>query len=211
MTTNDQFHINFNRQRLWEKSTWLGIPFWKLPFDAIVIQQLIFEVKPDFIVETGTAYGGSSLFYASILELIGKGIVITIDKEPKDCEYSTEAKALRERRIVPIVGDSVSGKVVKYVNKTVKDKKTMVILDSWHSKDHVDKELEVYNDKVSVGSYLIVEDTHVSGHPIKWKWGKGPYEAVEEFLEKNKDFVVDKEAEKFGVTFNPNGYLKRIR
>ena len=86
----------------------------------------------------------------------------------------------------------------------------MVILDSWHTKEHVLKELKLYSRLVSVGSYLIVEDSHMNGHPIKWKWCEGPYEAIQEFLKTNHSFRIDKKCENLLITFNPSGFLRRV-
>jgi len=96
------------------------------------------------------------------------------------------------------------------VSKRVEDCKVIVILDSDHSKDHVLKELKLYSPLVSINSYIIVEDTNLNGHPIEPNFGPGPYEAVQEFLKQNNDFIVDKDRERLPVTFFPSGYLKRI-
>ena len=91
-----------------------------------------------------------------------------------------------------------------------KEKKVMVVLDSDHPKNHVLQEMKIYGKFVSKGCYMIVEDTNVNGHPVLSDFGDGPMEAVTEFLENNEDFVIDKDREKFLLTFNPNGYLKKI-
>jgi cephalosporin hydroxylase len=107
-------------------------------------------------------------------------------------------------------GNSIDQRIVKQIYSVARNQKNIVILDSWHSKEHVLKELNLYSSLVPVGSYLIVEDTHVNGHPIQWEYGEGPYEAVQEFLKTNSTFVVDKECEKLLITFNPNGFLKKV-
>lgn len=206
---SDEFHKFYEANRIWERTSWLGIPIWKLPFDAFIIQEIICRVKPDYIIETGTNFGGSSVFYASILELIGHGTVVTIDKEDK-FKTNELTEYLASRRIMRILGDSIDESSIKMVRSYIGQGLTMVILDSWHTKEHVLKELHLYSSFVSVGSYVIVEDTHVSGHPIRWKWGEGPYEAVKEFLQHNSTFEIDKTCEKLGMTFNPCGYLKKV-
>ena len=198
----DAFHKEFEKERMWEKLTWLGTPILTLPFDLFIIQELIWKIKPDYIIETGTAYGGSALFYASIMQLLGKGEVITIDIEKK--------KPIFHSRIMDIEGSSIDPKVFDYVSSVAKGGNNIVILDSWHSKEHVLKEMELYHPLIPVGSYLIVEDSHVNGHPVPWKWGEGPYEAITEFLRTHTNFMIDKECERLNITFHPNGYLKRV-
>lgn len=206
----DEFHTWYEKSRTWEQTKWLGVPFWKLPFDAFVMQELICKIKPDCIIETGTGLGGSSVFYASILEMIGHGKVITVDIDGrkqlwKDC---TNMEILSRIRF--IWGSSIDKSTLSKINSFIHPNQTiMVILDSWHSYEHVLQELEMYYPFVTRSSYLIVEDTHVSGHPIEWKWGKGPYEAVEDFLKKHQNFEIDQECEKHLMTFNPRGFLKR--
>ena len=206
----DKFHLEYDRERVWEKTTWLGIPIWKLPFDAFIIQELIFKLRPDYIIETGTGCGGSSLFYASIMELLGKGQVITIDVEKKIVPSNPLADQIKEKRIVEISGSSVEPRVYNLVRSMAQGKDNLVILDSWHCKEHVLEELDIYSDLVKPGFYIIVEDTHVNKHPIPWQWGAGPYEAVQDFLKYDRSFLIDKDCEKLFCTFNPGGYLKRI-
>jgi cephalosporin hydroxylase len=212
MKVSDQYHIWYEKNRIWEKTRWLGIPMWKLPMDAFVIQELIFDIKPDLIIETGTGHGGSTTFYASLLQLINNdGKVITVDIEPKASWHDIHSYEIHSR-IYPILGNSVDDSTFELIDEIYrKNETTMVILDSWHSYDHVLKELNKYQDYVSRGSYMIIEDTHVSGHPVDWEHGDGPYEAVEEFLENNIKFVLDRTCEKHGMSFNPGGYLRRIR
>ena len=206
----DTFHIEYEEQRLFEKITWLGTPMYKLPFDAIVMQELILKIRPDLIIETGTAQGGSSLFFATIMELVGHGEVVTVDIEDKVQIQKAIAKEISDRRVYRVIGSSISTKVFDYISYIANGhEKILVTLDSWHTKEHVLKELQLYSPCVSQGSYLSVEDTHVNGNPVPWKWGEGPMEAVEEFLQSNSDFEIDKGCEKFYLTFSPNGYLRR--
>lgn len=203
----DKFHIEYETNRMWEKMSWMGTPMWKLPFDAFVIQELIYNIKPDFIIETGTNFGGSTLFYASILELLKHGKVITIDKERKAIPKQNR---LWKRRVTSFVSDSIDSQLFVKIKRKTRHKINLVLLDSWHTKEHVLQELKLYSQLVSVNSYIVVEDTHVNGHPIEWKWGEGPYEAVKEFLKDNSSFQIDRNCEKFRLTYNPSGYLKRI-
>ncbi len=206
----DEYHKFYEQSKLWQNTYWFGIPMWKLPFDAMVIQELIYQIRPEFIIETGTGHGGSALFYAGICELLGEGQVITIDIEKK-CHPEDFSQHEWSDRIELLHGSSTNEVVLDDVFGMTKGAKNLVILDSYHSYEHVCKELELYQELVPVGSYLIVEDTHVSGHPVEWKYGKGPYEAVETFLESNDDFEPQYWCEKYIMTFNPKGYLKRIK
>jgi len=210
----NMFHVYYEQTKMWQKTTWLGIPCFKFPFDTWNLQEIIYDTCPDVIIETGTAYGGSAVFLASILELMGRGRVITIDTNDK---YKTNinnpvAKRLWDSRVLPIIGDSTSDAVINKLDSELQyDNHCLVLLDSWHRKEHVLRELELYSKYVAFHSYIIVEDTHVNGNPVPWKWGAGPMEAVKEFLETNSDFVSDPTREKFMITCNPLGFLQRIR
>lgn len=205
----NQFHKIYYRSHFYGKfssqSLWLGVPISKCPLDTWIYQEIIFEVRPDIIIECGTAQGGSSLFLASMCDLVNNGKVISID-------INHQKGRPKHKRITYLLGSSTSKKIVNKVNNLITGKdKILVILDSDHSKRHVLNELKIYRKIVTKGSYLIVEDTNLNGYPIIADYGPGPMEAVEEFLKKSKDFVVDKSREKFYLTFNPSGYLKKIK
>lgn len=210
----DEYHKVYEKARIWEKNSWLGVPCWKLPMDAFVMQELIFKLKPDFIIETGTGKGGSAMFYASICELMGQGKVITCDV---DLLYDAEQIAQHEwsDRIHFIHGSSTNPLTLKEIKKIVGDTtNNIVLLDSDHRCNHVLTEIGAYEAFVGVGYYMIVEDSHAGrvGHPVKWKYDNdGAYEAIEAFLKMDDDFEVDYECEKHLMTFNPKGYLRRIK
>ena len=188
----------------WQETTWLGVSALKLPTDMWRYQEIIFDIKPDLIIETGSMYGGSALFLATICDINKKGRIISIDINKKDSFPNHE-------RIRFLTGSSTDENTISELKKEIKtNQKIMVILDSDHSKEHVLKELKIYNKFVTKDSYLIVEDTAINGHPILPNFGEGPWEAVEEFLKTNHNFVVDKNKENFLLTWNPNGYLKKI-
>lgn len=153
--------------------------------------------RPEVIIETGSAKGGSALFFASIFDLIGEGRVVTIDVD------DLASRNLSHPRIMTIVGDSVSDDVISQVRQRVGNQTAMVSLDSDHSKDHVLREMELYSEFVCPGHYLVVEDTGLRG--------PGPGRAVKEFLRHRKDFVLDRTREKFLLTTCRGGFLKRIR
>jgi cephalosporin hydroxylase len=117
----------------------------------------------------------------------------------------------KHKRVKYLLGSSTSKEIVDKVRSSIKARhRVMVVLDSDHSKDHVLEELRIYSRFVTRGSYLIVEDTNISGHPVLPEFGPGPMEAVQEFLAENKDFVVDGSRAKFYMTFNPGGWLRRV-
>lgn len=201
------YHTHYEKNKLWKNTTWLGQPMWKLPSDAIIMQEIIFETKPDLIIETGTGMGGSALFYASLLHLVDHGQVLTIDKVRHFHNFGSTAAAAR---IKFVCGSSLDEAVLSHVVREAKGRRCMVLLDSWHSYEHVRDELTAYWRFVKSGCYLIVEDSHVSGHPVEWEWGKGPYEAAEEFAkEYASQFEVDRTRERHLMTFNPAGFLRR--
>lgn len=210
----NEYHKLYENARIWEDTTWMGIPCFKWPPDAFIMQELIYKCKPDYIIETGTGRGGSAYFYASICELMGQGRVITCDIEKK---YDLNKMAQYEwiDRIDFISGSSTNPLVIKEIKRIVGNTtKNIVILDSWHSCSHVLQEIGIYEAFVGEGMYLIVEDTHAGkpGHPVEWKYDDGgAYEAVEFFLDHNKDFEVDWNCERHLMTFNHKGYLRRVK
>ncbi|MBD3422622.1 MAG: cephalosporin hydroxylase [Chitinivibrionales bacterium] len=202
----DNFHRLYysKKNQTWKNTYWCGEFVRKCPFDLWVYQEIICEVKPDLIVECGAGKGGSALFFAHMLDIIKKGKVISIDVQ----DFENMAM---HKRIQRLKGSSVSSKTIEIVKSEIKGTDTvMVVLDSDHRQEHVEAELELYSDLVSVGSYLIVEDSHMNGHPVNKRFGKGPFEAIESFLLRSNKFVPDKNREKFMMTFNPLGYLKRV-
>lgn len=206
----DEYHKYYEKNRIWEKNSFLGIPCWKLPMDAFVIQELIYRTRPDYIIETGTGHGGSALFYASICELIGEGKVITVDNDHSKRNSHEWGMFEWEDRIIFFTGDSVDvfPKIKRYIGDNVS---CMVILDSWHSKEHVYREMLMYNALVKQGGYMIIEDSHAAGNPVPWKHNDdGPMGAIKQWIGSYGDkWEIDESCEKHLLTFNPHGYLRR--
>ncbi|MFH1657166.1 MAG: cephalosporin hydroxylase family protein [bacterium] len=198
---------------------WLGRPIIQLPQDIVAMQEIIWEVKPDLIIETGIAHGGSLIFYASMLELIGEGEVLGVDIDIRKHNRKEIEKHKMFKRIKMIEGSSTDKETVRKVSEIAKrHKKIMVCLDSFHTHQHVLEELNLYSGFVSKDSYLVVFDTSVEHMPENCfndrPWGKGnnPKTAVNKFLEDNKNFIIDKEIEnKLLITVVLGGYLKRIK
>jgi cephalosporin hydroxylase len=200
--------------------TWLGRPIIQLPQDIVAMQEIIWQVKPDLIIETGIAHGGSLIFYASMLELIGgEGQVLGIDIDIREHNRVEIEKHPMFKRIKMIQGSSTDEKVVKQTREFAKNKKqVIVLLDSDHLHSHVLKELQLYSPLVMKGSYLIVSDTLIEDMPEGYfsdrPWGKGnnPKTAVLEFLKTNHRFEIDREINcKLLITGNLGGYLKCVK
>jgi cephalosporin hydroxylase len=199
--------------------TWMGRPIIQYPQDMIAMQEIIWEVKPDLIIETGIAHGGSLIYYASILELIGKGEVLGIDIDIREHNRIEIEKHPMSKRIKMIQGSAISEEIIEQIKPHAAGKQTvMVCLDSNHTYAHVLKELELYSPFVTVGSYLVAFDTIVEDLPADlykdrpWSIGDNPKTAVHEFLKGNDDFVINRSIDaKLLVSVAPDGYLKRIK
>jgi cephalosporin hydroxylase len=189
----------------WGNTSWLGVPCRKYPTDLWIYQEIIFKNRPDVIIETGTLEGGSALYLASLLDLVGHGRVISIDLEFR------EGRPVHDR-ITYITGSSTSASTIEELEPLLRNTGSrMVILDSDHRKAHVEHELRMYSKYVTPGQYLIVEDSAINGHPVYGKFGPGPFEAIASFLKGTDNFVVDKTKERFFLTANHNGNLHRVR
>ena len=198
---------------------WLGLPIIQYPQDVMAIQEIVWRTRPDLIIETGIARGGSLILYASLLKLIGKGgrvVGVDIDIRPHN-RQSIEEHPLADA-IHLIEGSSIDRATVDSVRDQVKDAgRVMVVLDSMHTADHVLRELELYSPLVTQGCYLVVFDTVIEFMPPETvsnrPWGKGnsPYNAVERFLEGNSRFRVDRSIDaKLQVSVAPSGYLECV-
>lgn len=203
--------------------SWLGRPIIQLPEDMIRIQEVIYRVRPDVIIETGIAHGGSLIFYAGLCKLMEAGRVIGIDIEirPHNRE-AIEAHALYPY-ITMVEGSSVDAGVVRKVGSLVQPGETvLVILDSNHTKAHVLEELDAYAPLASVGSYIVATDgimEKVCGAPRThpdWTWNN-PRQAALEFTSRNKNFVIEDPLPSFNegsiterVTYWPSAYVKRV-
>ena len=198
--------------------TWMGRPIIQHPVDMVGLQELIFRVKPDLIVETGIAHGGSIVFSASILELIGHGEVLGIDIDIRAHNRTAIESHPMFKRITLLEGSSTDPRIIGQVTAIAAEKpKVLVILDSHHTHEHVLAELRAYAPLVPVGSYCVVYDTFVedlpegssSGRP----WGKGnnPKTAFHDYLAEDEGLEIDKSLEnKLMITVAPDGFLRRV-
>ena len=178
--------------------TWMGTKVVKYPGDILLYQQVIYENKPDFIVESGTYKGGSALFFAHVCELMGHGQVITVDIKDHDPP--------RHPRITHIIGRATDSATLDQVRHMIDGGTVMVILDSNHHRKHVKRELTRYGDMVTPGQFMVVEDTNYSEIGKK----DGPDEAVAWFLKRTKKFKREPIEEQFVFTLNPGGWLRRV-
>ena len=205
--TVDRFHDLYYRRWMVGADTinlsWLGYKVLKCPLDLWIYQELLVRTRPDVVIETGTAFGGSALFLASVFEHVGHGEVITIDIEPN-------LSRPQHPRISYLLGSSVDPAIIAEVRARVDGKRAMVVLDSDHHADHVHAEMVAYAPTVQGSDYLIVEDTNINGHPTYVGFGPGPMEAVDRFLAGTGDFEVDERCQRFMMTLNPRGFLRRV-
>jgi cephalosporin hydroxylase len=203
--------------KLMYELTWMGRPIIQFGSDMVMLQMLLWESQPDIFVETGIAHGGSLIYTASLMELIGKGKVIGIDVEIRPHNRTAIEAHPMFKRISMIEGSSVDATTISELEKQLEPgKKVMVMLDSNHSREHVLKEIELYSKYIPVGSYLIVQDgaqKWVADIPRgKAEWiHDNPLSAIDDFLATNDDFIVDESYTKLGISSSPGGYLKRIK
>lgn len=202
-----QWLLYHQKNIVFDQCSWMGVKALKNPFDSWIYQEIIYKVRPDVLIEIGSAEGGSTLYFAHLMDIIGHGEIISIDIERS--KYNVE-----HDRITAITGKSSSEEVVKRVTELCKDKKVLVMHDGDHRKEAVLEDLGNYAKLVSVGSYLIVEDgisdLYKPGDGMG-QWFEGPLKAVDEFLATNDGFVVDTDCERYILTYNPRGFLKRIK
>lgn len=198
--------------------SWMGRPIIQYPQDLIAMQELIWEIKPDLIIETGIAHGGSLIYYASIMELIGKGEILGIDIDIREHNRKEIEAHPMFKRISLVQGSSIDSRVINQVKEKASGKNTiMVCLDSNHTHQHVLDELKLYSPFVTKNSYLVAFDTIVEDMPggmyedRLWDVSDNPKTAVREFLKENKNFEIDYSIDnKLLISVAPEGYLKRI-
>lgn len=195
--------------------TWLGIPIIQLPEDILMMQELIYKIRPDVIVEIGTAHGGTAIFYASMLELLGKGYVISIDIDIRQYNRLAMQAHPMSKRLTLIEGSSIEDNVLAQVRQLIHPQDAVLVaLDSNHTYAHVCQELEKYSPLVTPGSYLVVFDgvmemlADVPNGKPGWATDN-PAAAMRDFLTKHPEFEVDCYYNRLGVTYCPSGFLWR--
>lgn len=206
MAPFDDYHHWYYDTRVWLSTTWLGVPALKSVQDLWSYQEIISELKPTLIVEFGVASGGSTLYYATILDQLGRGQVLGVDIDLS----GVHQRAIDHPRVHLLESSSTHPDVAKRI-EAMRTGPVFAVIDSDHRKDHVVAELETITPVLQPGDYLVVEDSNVNGHPVLPSWGPGPYEALAEFLGTHPTaYRLDSEREaKFGWTFAPGGFLVR--
>lgn len=188
---------------LWDCPRWLGTRCFQFPFDLIILQEIIWDCRPDFIIECGTALGGTTLFLASVCELIHHGTVISIDiaKNERPSHHG----------IMYVEGSTLDEAILRDLKELHDAKKrVMVILDSDHSKEHVLKELEAYSEIASLGQYMMIHDMNM--HRMAPHLGPGPWEAVQQWNPNKHGFAVDTRRERLGgISYYEGGILLKVK
>ena len=215
-----QFNVESNKSQYSYNFSWMGRPIIQYPQDMIAMQELIWQIQPDLIIETGIAHGGSLIYYASLLELIGNGEVLGVDIDIRKHNKEEIEKHPMFKRIKMIEGSSISEETVEQVRKHAEGKQRIVVsLDSNHTHEHVLEELRMYAPFVTKDSYIVVFDTIVENLPEgyfeqKRPWGvsNNPKTAMHEFLNENNNFKIDHNIDnKLLISVAPEGYLKRVK
>lgn len=220
LSAANSFNIESNISQYSYNFSWLGRPIIQYPQDMIAMQEIIWDIKPELIIETGIAHGGSLIFYASLLEMLNHGRVLGIDIDIRSHNRTEIEKHSMCKRIDMLQGSSIDPDTILEVEKYIKGKnKILVVLDSNHTHAHVLDELSLYSKYVSLHSYIVVFDTIVEYLPNNylnnnrpWNKGNNPMTAVNQFLSENDDFNIDKSIDnKLMISVAPNGYLKKIK
>lgn len=209
-----------DRYKWIHQTTWFGEPILNIPHDLFALQEIIYRTRPDFIIEIGVAWGGSLLYYSTLMEALGGKKIIGVDIYiPDDLRERIGSYGRLSERIELVAGSSVERGTVEIIRNIIgESKKVLVILDSHHTHDHVLKELNIYSEFISCGNYLICADTVVEDLPVqthrKREWGPGnsPKTALNDFLALNSRFEIDYELEnKLLFSCNPGGYIRAVR
>ena len=217
----NQFNVESNKALYSYNFSWMGRPIIAYPQDMIAMQEILWDFQPDLIIETGIAHGGSLIYYASLLELIGNnGKVLGIDIDIRSHNRALIEAHPMYKRIDMIEGSSIDASIFSQVKDYAKSfDKILVCLDSNHTHNHVLQELNLYSELVSVDSYCVVFDTIVENLPSDympggrpWNPGNSPMSAVREFLSINEHYVINHEIDnKLLISVAPSGFLKRIK
>lgn len=206
----EKYHTWYYHSKVWEKTQWMGVTTYKSPADMWNYQEILYSLQPAIVIEFGTAFGGSALFFADVMRGIGKPFrVLSVDINLERVSPKTKSDVDIELLTMSSTDRRVDYRIQKLRGEFPGP--AFAILDSDHSKSHVLAEMKLLRPRLHSGDYLIVEDSNINGHPVNPGWGAGPFEAIEEYFRLHPDdYLHDREREqKFGFTFAPNGFLIR--
>uniref|UniRef100_A0A7V3N5Q8 Cephalosporin hydroxylase n=1 Tax=candidate division CPR3 bacterium TaxID=2268181 RepID=A0A7V3N5Q8_UNCC3 len=210
--------VKADRYNWVHQTNWFGEPILNLPQDMFALQEIIYKTRPEYIIEVGVAWGGSLLFYSTLMEVLGGKKIIGIDiYMPKDLKKRLLSHGKLSERLILINASSIEKSTIEEVKKILgESKKTLIILDSFHTHEHVLKELRLYSQFVGKGYYIVCSDTIIEDIPVQkhrprpWGPGNNPKTAVWQFLKENRSFGIDRKLEnKLLLSCNPEGYLIR--
>lgn len=209
----DRFsRLYYDDPHTWSDTYWMGVQTMKYPTDLIIYAEIIYKTSPDLIIETGTSQGGSALFLAHMCDIIGNGMILSIDNH-KASDYGYKKPPHRRIKYIEET-DSTDGEKlgseIAQLARYLSLSNCMVILDSDHNKTHVLRELNFYHPFVTSGCYMIVEDTNLNSVQAQPKHGAGPKEALDEWLPGHPEFIIDPGCNRFILTAHPGGYLRRV-
>jgi cephalosporin hydroxylase len=213
----DEFMLQAMQQQYQYHFTWLGQRIIQFPADIVALQEIIWQCQPDLIIETGVAHGGSTIFYASMLQLLNKGKVLSVEIELREENRKALLQHPLFHRIQIFEGSSLDQNIIQQVTDVAKQhKKIMLCLDSHHTQEHVLQELRIYAPLVTPSQYCVVFDTNIEKLPKgtitnrPWDKGNNPATAVKVFLQENNNFKIDTDIDnKLLISSNPSGYLRR--
>jgi len=195
------------REIVFDQCRWMGVPALKNPLDAWIYQEILWDVRPDVLIEIGSHSGGSTLYFAHLMDILDHGQVVSID-------IDRSRFRVEHARITALTGDCAAPEIVGKVAALCHGRKVIVIHDGDHRRPAVRRDLELYAGFVSPGSYLIVEDGILDLFPPGDDFGwlaEGPLPAIDDFLAAHPEFEVDVARERYIVTYNPKGFLRRLR
>ncbi len=202
-----EWMIYHHKNIVFQKCYWMGVKTLKNPLDTWIYQEIIYETKPDVLIEIGSAEGGSTLYFAQLFDMLGKGQVVSID-------IDRSTYNVKHDRIIEITGDSSSEETAAQVAEICEGKNCMLLHDGGHRKEQVLADLARYAKFVGVGSYAVIEDTVADlfkpGDGVG-QFYEGPLKAAEQFVDEHPEFEVDQDRERYILTFSACGFLKRVR
>ena len=196
-------NIIYFRSQVYERTYWMGVKAAKCPMDMWVYQEMMHRLGTDLLIETGTLDGGSALYFANLMDVMGRGQVVSVDIESRDNLPS-------HPRIKYLVGSSCDSEILRKISTHAEEASSvMVILDSDHRAEYKYRELEAYAPLVTPGSYIVAEDSSFDYYPAWPEFGAGPAAAADRFVNEHADYQLDRELEHHMISFSPRAFIRR--